>query len=64
MKERVIQIDQLRGFCIFLMLLGHVAVPKPVNNYIYSFHMPLFFIISRMTLFSDRGMAVHSKSFK
>ena len=63
MKERVIWIDQLRGFCIFLMLLGHVAVPKPVNNYIYSFHMPLFFIISGMTLNYDRLLEYDFKSY-
>lgn len=35
---------------MFSVVLGHVALPKETISLIYSFHMPLFFIISGMTL--------------
>ncbi|WP_445721574.1 acyltransferase family protein [Flavobacterium sp.] len=42
--ERINWIDQLKGFAIFLMVYAHNF---PVTEkYIYSFHMPLFLIIS------------------
>lgn len=28
------------------MVLGHSSIPKPISNFIWSFHMPLFFIAS------------------
>lgn len=43
-KKRESWIDQLRGFAMFLVVYGHNF---PVTEkYIYSFHMPLFLIIS------------------
>ena len=56
-KSRIAQIDYLRGFAIFLVVLGHSIIVFPINlhevawcrlvyNTIYSFHMPLFFAIS------------------
>ena len=56
-SSRIVQIDSLRGFAIFLVILGHSVLVFPVNmleNYycqllhdlIYSFHMPLFFMIA------------------
>lgn len=44
MEERVGWIDQLKGFGIFLVVYGH-NFPF-TEKYIYSFHMPLFFIIA------------------
>lgn len=39
--------DVMKGMGIFLMVLGHTIGPEaPLHNYIYAFHMPLFFIIS------------------
>ena len=49
-KKRIEYIDIAKGIGIILMVLGHI--PAFSNNYkfayklIYSFHMPLFFIIS------------------
>ncbi|MDR1564700.1 MAG: acyltransferase family protein [Oscillospiraceae bacterium] len=48
-KERLAWIDIARGFGICLIVLGHVnqyCGPRIVYNYIYSFHVPLFFLIS------------------
>ncbi|MBQ3449220.1 MAG: acyltransferase family protein, partial [Synergistaceae bacterium] len=54
---RIQEIDSLRGFAIFLVVLGHAIIKFPVNltdifylsildRIIYSFHMPLMFAIS------------------
>lgn len=54
-KKRYLEIDSLKGFAIFLVILGHGIIVFPINlhelyfwclilyNFIYSFHMPLFF---------------------
>lgn len=39
-------IDYLRGATIVLMIIGHTNVPELLNNWIYGFHVPLFFVIS------------------
>jgi acyltransferase len=46
MAKRLDWIDQARGLSIFLVVYGHNF---PVNEpYIYSFHVPLFFLIAGM----------------
>ena len=37
-------VNNVKGFAIILVVLGHIA--SPFSSIIYSFHMPLFFIIS------------------
>lgn len=39
-------IDILKGIGIVLVVMGHSGVPQWMYNFIYSFHMPLFFIAS------------------
>lgn len=46
MKKRIEYLDVAKGILIILMVLGHVFESGPVFQYIYSFHMPAFFIIS------------------
>lgn len=44
MRDRIDWVDQVKGLAIFLVVYGHNF---PVTEkYIYSFHMPLFFMIS------------------
>lgn len=45
-KRRLQYIDVARGFGIFLVVLGHTYRGNVVQNWLYSFHMPLFFFIS------------------
>ena len=47
--NRVVWIDQLRAIGMLIVILGHVALDKNAIKYIYSFHMPLFFLISGLT---------------
>lgn len=44
MQSNTISIS--KGIGIFLMVIGHSGCPVYLNNYIYIFHMPLFFFIS------------------
>ncbi len=54
MRERLEYVDQIRGFAILLVIVGHLIQfnqigggdSNPLFNVIYSFHMPLFFMIS------------------
>lgn len=56
-KLRIEWIDILRGFAIFLVLLGHNN--PPFINYIYGFHMPLFFVISGYLYNDEQSLWVH-----
>lgn len=44
--NRETTIDVLKGIGIILVVIGHSGCPQLLNDYIYSFHMPLFFIAS------------------
>ena len=46
--QRLSYIDTTKTICIFLMIVGHWSTNNILNTYIYSFHMPAFFIISGM----------------
>lgn len=44
-QNRINYFDAVKGFGIVLMIIGHFGVGL-INKFIYSFHMPLFFICS------------------
>lgn len=44
--NRIQWIDNAKFIGIFLVVLGHLPIPEYAINFIYSFHMPLFFFIS------------------
>ena len=48
MKDRLDHIDKARGVAILFVVLGHsfLSVQHPINMFILSFHMPLFFFLS------------------
>ena len=56
-QSRAEWIDVCRGIGIWLVILGHCN--PPFNKYIYSFHMPLFFILSGY-LFKKRNLSIHA----
>lgn len=60
-KNRVIWIDQLRGLAFYAVILGHLNVGDYLRVWLYSFHMPLFFMISGFTLNIDK---IQKSSFK
>lgn len=55
-KQRDPVLDSMRGIGIVLMVLGHSGFPG--TDYIYLFHMALFFMLSGW-FFSLRGGLVH-----
>jgi fucose 4-O-acetylase-like acetyltransferase len=54
-KIRLPYIDQLKGLAIILVVIGHVSLwcgdsKGVIFNFIYLFHMPLFFILSGLVV--------------
>ena len=50
-KTRVEWLDCAKGIGAFLVILGHTYyIPAALKSFIYSFHMPLFFILAGMTM--------------
>lgn len=52
-KGRKAYIDVIKGIAMFLMLVGHSGMKNPLIQFIYSFHMPLFFFAAGMTSRTD-----------
>lgn len=53
MKQRIELIDIMKAVAIFFVIWGHTALNSESPYYrvvIYSFHMPLFFFLSGMSL--------------
>ena len=49
--KRLLWIDVAKGIAIILMIIGHtVKFGTYSRNFIFSFHMPLFFILTGFTL--------------
>ena len=46
MPHRIQWLDIAKGITILLMVIGHTSIPQFVSNFIWAFHMPLFFIAS------------------
>jgi fucose 4-O-acetylase-like acetyltransferase len=45
-NNRLPWIDTLKGIAISLVVLGHAMNTGPFRNWIYLFHIPLFFLLS------------------
>lgn len=45
-KKRDFTFDVLKGIAIIAMVLGHCFVPLRIHDFIYIWHIPLFFLIS------------------
>lgn len=44
-------IDVIKGFAIILVVLGHISKPGEfITNWIYSFHIPIFFMVTGILL--------------
>jgi fucose 4-O-acetylase-like acetyltransferase len=63
MKERIVYIDNAKGILILLVVIGHILIVANsqyniipyslAQEFIYSFHMPAFFIISGLLINPD-----------
>ncbi|MGE7952168.1 acyltransferase family protein [Lysinibacillus xylanilyticus] len=65
-KEHFNWIDVLKGLGIILVILGHIRLSPELINYIYLFHMPLFFFISgylmNISKYNSMGQLVKKKT--
>lgn len=59
--NRITYIDLIKGFAIFLVVWGHIDTIQPIKSVIYSFHMPLFFILSGFFMNFQKGARVNVK---
>lgn len=61
-NQRKLWIDIAKGIAIILMVIGHTSIPKYASDFIWTFHMPLFFIASGWTSnwarYNDREFVV------
>lgn len=55
MKERLDYIDRAKGILIILVVIGHIWQSGCVFEFIYTFHMPAFFVISGVLLAHTRS---------
>ena len=63
--KRFVGIDYLKVFGIYLMVLGHSPLlSEEIKSIIYSFHMPLFFMISGLLYKNQDYKEILRKSFK
>lgn len=46
MSTRIAWVDYAKALNIFLVILGHTALPYEYRSIIYAFHIPLFFFLS------------------
>ena len=44
--KRIVWLDYGKAVAIYLVVLAHTAIYKPVESFIYTFHMPFFFFMS------------------
>lgn len=52
MKKRYEYLDFARGISVLLVIIGHmVSLSHGLGQWIYSFHIPIFFIISGILIF-------------
>lgn len=48
-RPRIVWIDQLKAVAFYFVILGHMGIPDALKDWIYSFHMPLFFFATGLT---------------
>lgn len=60
-KGRVSWIDCAKGIATVLMILGHTWFTESLKAFFYTFHMPLFFILSGYTFRFEKN--INTRSF-
>ncbi|WP_082197550.1 acyltransferase family protein [Rossellomorea vietnamensis] len=54
MKQRLIDLDLLKGFGIIMVVAVHSNMPQPITAFLQSFGMPLFFMLAGYTFNSKK----------
>ena len=63
-NKRIEYIDIAKGITILLVILGHCLNDGIIRQYIYSFHMPLFYILSGYFFKKQKTKDLLKKGFK
>lgn len=63
-KYRIEEIDIAKGIGIILVISGHLCENGPIRNFIYSFHMPLFFMLSGLVYNVDKAKSLKIAQIK
>ena len=70
MQNRDLTLDVAKGLCILLVVMGHIlqrntieGMDQPLFNFIYSFHMPAFMLLSGCVAAFGRQKMVAATSF-
>ena len=53
-NQRELSVDVARGIGIILVVFGHTFQIYSITSYIYSFHIPLFFLLSGLTFNTEK----------
>lgn len=59
MENKLTWINNIKGFGIFIVVLGHIS--SPFSDFIFSWHMPLFFFISGFFIKVDLPVVTYLK---
>lgn len=62
--DRINWIDCIKGIGIYFVILGHIYKCNNIGIWIYSFHMPLFFILSGYLIADKLTVPCYSEYFK
>lgn len=60
-KKRICYIDMAKGFAMLCIIAGHFAIPT-VDGFVYTFHVPLFFLASGYFLSTKRSLKETAKT--
>lgn len=62
-RERLLYIDIARGISIILVVFGHIVDLTPFEKFFFSFHVPVFFMITGMMKKYKGGGGTRSMMF-
>ncbi len=64
-KKRMLWLDIAKGFAIATVVLGHcLSDTTALHDWVYSFHMPLFFMLAGFTMRAKPRLEVLKSSFR
>lgn len=64
-KKHLVWLDMAKGIAIALVVLGHcLSYDDPLRDFVYSFHMPIFFVLAGFTMRSKPRLTVLKSSFE
>lgn len=63
-RKRIEWVDVVKGMLVPLIILGHTSTSEAFITYIYSFHMPLFFLLSGYTARPAKDLKGYGRHIK